>query len=118
MDANWQALIVGHEIAGYRIVRVIGAGGFGITYEAINALDRRFAVKEFFPRGIAARQDATRVMYSTSDAKVVGWALERFERSTIELGRLKHPNIVEVFHYVKANDTGYMVMEYVEGLTL
>src|SRR5262249_47909547 len=76
------------------------------------------AVKEFFPRGIAARQDATRVMYSTSDAKVVGWALDRFERSTIELGSLKHPNIVEVFHYVKANDTGYTVMEYVEGSTL
>src|SRR5262249_11740881 len=44
MESDWQALTTGREIAGYRIVRVLGTGGFGITYEAVNALERRFAV--------------------------------------------------------------------------
>jgi len=113
------ALRPGAAIAGYHIVRVLGAGGFGITYEADSPFTgKRVAIKEFFPRGIASREGDTRIVYSARDAEVVEWALRRFESSTLDQCKLKHPNIVDVVHYVKDNGTGYMIMEYVEGETL
>jgi serine/threonine protein kinase len=113
------ALRAGTMITGYEVVRVIGAGGFGITYEGFNPItERRVAIKEFFPRGIASRDDATRIAYSKQDDEVVSWALRRFADSTNRLAKLKHPNIIEVLNYVADNGTGYMVMEHVEGETL
>jgi serine/threonine protein kinase len=113
------ALRPGASIAGYNIVRVLGAGGFGITYEAESPFTaKRVAIKEFFPRGIASREGGTRLVYSPRDADIVEWALKRFESSTLDQCRLRHPNIVDVIHYVKDNGTGYMIMEYVEGETL
>ena len=113
------ALRPGAAIAGYHIIRVLGAGGFGITYEADSPFTgKRVAIKEFFPRGIASREGDTRFVYAERDAEVVEWALKRFESSTLDQCGLKHPNIVDVIHYVKDNGTGYMIMEYVEGDTL
>ena len=113
------ALRPGAAIAGYNIVRVLGAGGFGITYEADSPFTgKRVAIKEFFPRGIASREGETRIVFPERDSEVVEWALKRFESSTLEQCKLKHPNIVDVIHYVKDNGTGYMIMEYVEGETL
>jgi len=106
-------------ITGYEVVRAIGAGGFGITYEGFNPItERRVAIKEFFPRGIASRDDATRIAYSKQDDEVVAWALKRFSESANRLAKLKHPHIIEVLNYVTENGTGYMVMEHVEGHTL
>ena len=110
---------IGSKIAGYEILRVIGSGGFGITYEAENPVTgKHVAIKEFFPRGIASREESTRIIFATRDTDIVEWALKRFESSTTDQCKLKHPNIVDVIHYVKDNDTGYMIMEYVEGQTL
>jgi serine/threonine protein kinase len=118
MNNDPHALPAGTVIAGYRIVRVLGAGGFGITYEGESPVTgRRVAIKEFFPRGIASRKGATEIIYAERDSELVSWALKRFESSTTEQCRLKHPNIVEVFHYLADNDTGYMFMDYVEGQT-
>jgi serine/threonine protein kinase len=113
------ALRAGSKIAGYEILRVIGSGGFGITYEAASPVTgKHVAIKEFFPRGIASREESTRIVFASRDTDIVNWALKRFESSTSDQCKLKHPNIVEVIHYVKDNDTGYMIMEYVEGETL
>lgn len=113
------ALRPGAAIAGYHIIRVLGAGGFGITYEADSPFTgKRVAIKEFFPRGIASREGGTRIVFSERDTEVVQWALRRFESSTLDQCKLKHPHIAEVIHYVKDNGTGYMIMEYVEGQTL
>jgi serine/threonine protein kinase len=119
MTDDPHALRPGASIAGYNIVRVLGAGGFGITYEADSPFTgKRVAIKEFFPRGIASREGNTRIIYAERDMEVVQWALKRFESSTLDQCKLKHPNIVDVIHYVKDNGTGYMIMEYVEGQTL
>ena len=113
------ALRPGASIAGYNILRVLGAGGFGITYEAESPYTgKRVAIKEFFPRGIVSREGGTHVVYAGRDAEVVEWALKRFESSTLDQCGLRHPHIVDVIHYVKDNGTGYMIMEYVEGETL
>lgn len=119
MTDDLNALPAGASIAGYQITRVLGAGGFGITYQAESPFTgKRVAIKEFFPRGIASRGEGTRLVYAPKDAEIVQWALRRFETSTLDQCRLTHPNIVDVVHYVKDNDTGYMIMEYVEGETL
>lgn len=112
------ALPRGTVIAGYEIGKVLGVGGFGITYEGYNPVTKRkAAIKEFFPRGIASRDNATEVVYSGDDAEVVKWALDRFRRSTTELCEFQHPNIVPVLNYVPAHETGYMFMEQVDGET-
>jgi serine/threonine protein kinase len=118
-DYDPNALKPGTKIAGYEILRVIGAGGFGITYEAESPVTgKHVAIKEFFPRGIASRESSTRIVFATRDIDIVQWALKRFESSTTDQCKLKHPNIVEVIHYLQENDTGYMIMEFVEGKTL
>lgn len=119
MSTNLHSLKPGAVIAGYDIIRVLGAGGFGITYEGHSPVtDKRVAIKEFFPRGIASRDNTTKIVFDEKEAEVVAWALKRFESSTADQCRLKHPSIVEVHHYIKDNNTGYMIMEYVEGQTL
>jgi len=118
MTDDPHALRPGASIAGYNIIRVLGAGGFGITYEAESPFTgKRVAIKEFFPRGIASRS-GEKILYAEREAEIVAWALKRFESSTLDQCGLSHPNIVDVVHYVKDNDTGYMIMEYVEGETL
>lgn len=118
MADDLHALRPGASIAGYNIIRVLGVGGFGITYEADSPYTgKRVAIKEFFPRGIVSRE-GTHVVYAQRDAEVVEWALKRFESSTLDQCKLRHTNIVDVVHYVKDNGTGYMIMEYVEGETL
>jgi serine/threonine protein kinase len=119
MTNDPHVLKAGTPIAGYVIVRVLGTGGFGITYEADSPFTaKRVAIKEFFPRGIASREGDGRIVFAERDDEVVRWALKRFESSTLDQCKLKHPNIVDVVHYVKDNGTGYMIMEYVEGQTL
>lgn len=113
------ALHPGTRIAGYEIVRPLGQGGFGITYEAYNrVVKRRVAIKEFFPAGIASREGATQVIFPGDTDGIVSWALRRFEESTSALADLQHRNIIDVMNYVSDHGTGYMVMEHVDGETL
>jgi serine/threonine protein kinase len=112
------ALQPGTTIAGYEIVRPLGQGGFGITYEAINrVVKRRVAIKEFFPLGIASREGATQVIFPGDRDGIVGWALKRFAESTSALADLQHGSIIDVMNYVSDHGTGYMIMEHVDGDT-
>ncbi|MCW5681039.1 MAG: serine/threonine protein kinase [Xanthobacteraceae bacterium] len=108
----------GTLIAGYEIVRPLGQGGFGITYEAYNKIaKRRVAIKEFFPSALASRDGATQVVFFGKDDSVFRSALDRFEKSTSALADLQHKNILDVLNYVSAHGTGYMIMELVDGDT-
>lgn len=112
------ALPVGTSIAGYDIVRVLGVGGFGITYEGHNRfIKRRVAIKEFFPRGMASREGATQIVFNEQDNGIAQWALRRFEESTGALAELEHKHILQVLNYIASHGTGYMVMEHVDGET-
>ena len=114
------ALPAGHRIEEYEIIRVLGAGGFGITYLAFDHnLDGSVALKEYFPADVAVRADGHRVVTSASEhADVFTWGLERFIEEARAVHRFKHQNVVRAHRYFDANDTAYLVMEHVEGESL
>ncbi|MBF0140539.1 MAG: serine/threonine protein kinase [Magnetococcales bacterium] len=99
---------------------MLGAGGFGITYLAYDAnLDRKVAIKEFFPRNLVVRKNGIEVVPgSEAQGDIIKNGLDRFALEGQTLVNFKHPSIVSVFHFFKANGTAYLVMEYVIGVNL
>jgi serine/threonine protein kinase len=104
----------------YQIERVLGAGGFGITYLARErALDRLVTIKEYFPADFAHRRDtAEAVPRSEGVREDYQWGLDRFISEAQTLARFDHANIVKVYRYFRANSTGYMVLHFEEGQSL
>ena len=111
------ALPEGTELVGdYRIQRVLGAGGFGITYLAEEkALARLVTIKEYFPADFAARRNTNASPRSQEVEGDYQWGLDRFIDEAQVLARFDHPNIVRVHRYFRANNTAYMVLQFEEG---
>jgi uncharacterized RDD family membrane protein YckC len=105
----------------YLLGRVLGHGGFGITYLGRDVnLAMKVAVKEFFPRELVTRDHSTsRVIVYDGDAKeYFSFGLDKFIDEARTLARFHGcPGIASVINYFGANGTGYMVMNYLEGLT-
>ncbi len=115
------ALPPGAAIDRYVVREVLGQGGFGITYRAHDTrLHREVAIKEYLPAALAVRPDGASVLpRSTEAAADFGWGRERFLEEARRLAGLHEaPAIVEVFDFLEANGTAYMVMERLPGLTL
>jgi hypothetical protein len=124
-EARWPsfALPRGTVVNGYRIERVLGSGGFGITYLALDLLEQRFAVKEYYPRQFAAREHLTVRPTSREDAPLFDECRERFlreARALVKLGQIAGASdgIVRVQTYFEAFGTCFLVMDYVEGRSL
>nr|WP_281721713.1 serine/threonine-protein kinase [Nitrosomonas nitrosa] len=117
---NRNALPFGFEVEGYRITRLLGAGGFGITYLASESeTDRKVAIKEYMPSGLARREvDGTVRPISESLRQGYAWGLDRFREEARTLARLRHPNIVATLRFFAAHETAYLVMDYIEGDSL
>ena len=118
---NLIALPGGTELAGdYRIDRVLGAGGFGVTYLAEEiALSRKVSIKEYFPSDFAARSsDGSATPRSQDCAGDYTWGLERFIEEAQTLAKFDHSNIVRVYRTFRANNTAYMVLHFEEGKSL
>ena len=115
---NLLALPAGTELVeDYRIMRVLGAGGFGLTYLAREeTLDRSVTIKEYFPSDFAAREATLSVRPRSGKSEAdYGWGLERFIEEAQTLARFDHPNINRVYRYFRANNTAYMVLHFEEG---
>ncbi|MDX1515020.1 MAG: protein kinase, partial [Gammaproteobacteria bacterium] len=114
------ALEPGHQIHWYTLDRVLGQGGFGITYLARdNNLAQRVAIKEYLPLELAVREADHSVHPNTADHdELYGWGLDRFVTEGKTLARFDHPSIVRVLTVFEANNTAYLVMRYEEGNTL
>jgi serine/threonine protein kinase len=110
-------LPAGYELQEYRIEKLLGVGGFGLTYLAIDTnLKLRVAVKEYLPGEIAARgADQSVTPNSSKSAEDFMWGKRRFLDESRTLASFRHPNIVRVMRFFEANGSAYMVMEYVEG---
>ena len=114
------ALPAGHRLSHYRIERVLGRGGFGVTYLAFDESGGgQVAIKEYFPAEWAARgADHAVVPRSGSRESDFHWGLDRFRDEGLVLERFTHPNIVRVVGGFEAHGTGYLVMHHVAGDTL
>ncbi len=120
-DIDLVTLQPGQAIGRYRIQSVLGQGGFGITYRAVDGeLGREVAIKEYLPAALAVRKDGVTVVpRSQGAAEDLAWGLDRFLVEGRTLAKLQRaPGIVKVHDYLQANGTAYLVMELVEGETL
>lgn len=106
----------------YLVGRVLGEGGFGITYVGRDLkLGLKIAIKEYYPAGCASRTSGlSHDVYPTySSQESFERGKEKFLREAKTMGMLdRQPHIVGVKDFFEENNTAYIVMEYVEGTTL
>ncbi|MCA9449900.1 MAG: serine/threonine protein kinase, partial [Candidatus Omnitrophica bacterium] len=104
------------------IERVLGAGGFGITYLARDTrLDRMVVIKENLPNQFAHRDTTSLTVKpgsSRDDLENFRWSMENFSREASILAALDHPGIVKVLRSFEAFGTAYFVMPFIEGRAL
>jgi serine/threonine protein kinase len=117
LASDMAALLPGQQVFEYRVEKVLGGGGFGITYLAQDVnLQLPVAIKEYFPSSLAVRApDQSVSVRSRDSATQFEWGLERFIDEARALASFKHPNIVRVLRYFKEHGTAYIVMEYESG---
>ncbi len=106
----------------YLIGKVLGDGGFGITYLGRDlVLDSKVAVKEYFPSGMAVRMRGEPSVFPASAGYKQDYlfGLERFLDEARLVRKFKnHPNIVSVEDFFPEHDTAYMILEFLDGMTL
>lgn len=106
----------------YRIDGVLGHGGFGITYLASdNLLNIKVAIKEYLPRQMSTRGEGkTLVSVFTGEARENYFhGLKKFLQEAQSIAQFsQHPSIVSCRDYFEANNTAYLVMDYLQGVTL
>lgn len=114
------ALRPGIRLDEFEIVRVLGVGGFGIVYLALDqVLLRQVAIKEYLPTALAARGRGNAVRPRTAAlAETFKLGLESFYNEARMLASFDHPSLVKVHRFWKANGTAYMAMPYYAGKTL
>jgi formylglycine-generating enzyme required for sulfatase activity len=112
------ALPPGSRLREYTIVRLLGHGGFGLTYLADHAkLNRKVAIKELLPVDFAIREaDGTTVVArSEQDRSNFEWARERFVEEGQTLAGLHHPSILPVHDILEEHGTAYLVTPFIDG---
>lgn len=104
----------------YKIERLLGQGGFGITYLATQVmLDRKVCIKEFFFKEYCDRTPTGSVISTTSSNKeIVMRFLNKFIKEARTISRLDHSNIIRILDIFEENGTAYYVMEYIDGCSL
>ena len=124
MPEEWSdrrdALPQGYALRDYTVEEVLGHGGFGIVYKARhNELDHVVAIKEYLPSELAVREGTTVRARSADSETQFADGLRRFrEEARALIGFQQNPSIVDCRAFFRANGTAYLIMEYVEGLSL
>lgn len=110
----------GAEIGRYRILQALSSGGFSIVYLAYSEHSEEcVAIKEYMPANRALRRPGDLVPYiRAKDLAPYKYGLAAFFEEARILAAINHPNIVQVLELVRANETIYMVMQFIEGTSL
>ena len=106
-------------IGGYRIIRKVAAGGFGLVYLALDADGQRVAVKEYLPSSLASRAPGELLpQVQPEKLSLYRLGLKSFFEEGRSLAQISHPSVVSVLNFCRENETVYMVMNYLEGAAL
>ena len=116
-------LFPGMELSEHYIVgEVLGFGGFGVTYKAWDKkLETVVAIKEYYPSGIVNRVPGEKplIIYAKKRENEFYFGKERFLQEARNMAKFhSEPNIINVFEYFEENNTAYIVMEFLEGISL
>jgi len=120
MTSNNKTLPIGSRVDQYRILKVLGVGGFSVVYLAAELeSDCSVVIKEYMPKRLATREENGNVApKGEGDTSLFHQGRSLFLHEARTLANIKHKNIVDVSNFFSANDTVYMVMSYVEGVNL
>lgn len=121
VERNRAALDPGTILAGkYLIGRVLGQGGFGITYLGFDLnLKSKIAVKEFYPNGLMARRNGHVYPINDENQEIFKIGVDNFYAEAENLARFRSNEvIVHVYDFFRANGTAYIVMENITGKSL
>lgn len=120
MDKPLQSLPPGTQVDDYEVEATLGGGGFGVVYLARElATNRRVVIKEYMPGKLARRVEGwTVIPEAGAQAELFHRGLMMFLQEAKILATLKHPSIVNVINFFRANGTVYTAMEYEAGKNL
>ena len=105
----------------YKIIKILGQGGFGITYLVEHTLlNKTFALKEFFPKDYCNRDENTShiTVATRSNEDLVERLRTRFITEARNISKLKHHGIIQIHDVFEENGTAYYVMDFIEGESL
>ncbi len=106
-------------IGGYRVVRRVAAGGFGVVYLAVGADGQQVAIKEYLPASLVSRPPGAVLPQVAPDKlSLYRLGLKSFFEEGRSLAQISHPAVVSVMNFFRENETVYMVMNYLEGASL
>ena len=106
-------------VGGYRVVRKISAGGFGLVYLAVDSEGQQVALKEYLPASLATRGPGEMIPQVQPDKlSLYRLGLKSFFEEGRALAQIAHASVVSVLNFFRENETVYMVMNYLEGATL
>lgn len=108
-----------HTLGSYRLLRVLGTGGFGITYLAEDPLlGTQIAIKEYFPQDAAQRTESGQIEPLPGAESLFATGKAQFLNEARLLADLRSEHVVRIRHAFEARGTAYMAMEYLQGQTL
>ena len=113
-------LPVGTMLGEFELTQYIAEGGFGIVYLAYDhSLQRRVALKEYMPSSLASRSGGSLVsVKSERHRETFEAGRKSFVNEARLLASFDHPSLLKVYRFWEANGTAYMVMPFLEGITL